>query len=106
MYRKIERSLVAGDEHGVFIGNFFLPGQRAYVVDFNYHYLAMSRLWAQLWDESHSPQIGSRTAAHICRKEIRQRNIILLKSSAGTDGSGDRADRDRQDDKERGEKKE
>ena len=46
MYRKIERSLVAGDEHGVFIEReiSFSQGARAYVVDFNYHYLAVSRL--------------------------------------------------------------
>lgn len=37
MYRKIERSLVAGDEHGVFIEReiSFSQGARAYVVDFN-----------------------------------------------------------------------
>ena len=63
MYRKIERSLVAGDEHGVFIEReiSFSQGARAYVVDFNYHYLAVSRLWAGQWDE-----------------ELDKRNIILL----------------------------
>lgn len=81
MYRKIERSLVAGDEHGVFIEReiSFSQGARAYVVDFNYHYLAVSRLRAGQWDEV-TPlrwDLNGYTL-YLQKKELDKRNIILL----------------------------
>ena len=81
MYRKIERSLVAGDEHGVFIEReiSFSQGARAYVVDFNYHYLAVSRLWAGQWDEVTPLRCDlNGCTLYLQKKELDKRNIILL----------------------------
>ena len=57
----------------------FSQGARAYVVDFNYHYLAVSRLWAGQWDEV-TPlrwDLNGYTL-YLQKKELDKRNIILL----------------------------
>ena len=57
----------------------FSQGARAYVVDFNYHYLAVSRLRAGQWDEVTPLRWDlNGCTLYLQKKELDKRNIILL----------------------------